>query len=133
MEHETNDHLDYHDAIRTMHEGNVVKYIGYNGSTKGFIPADIKTEWEMRRGVTFRRTGNTLIMEPLVYNLDYRFKNTGETVDVHEWPIKSKLDVKAYSFNDLISLGLISQGELDDYRRYRKAKQFIAENFRGMF
>ena len=133
MEHEINNHLDYHAAIRSMHEGNVVKYIGYNGATKGFIPADTETEWEMRRGVTFRRKGKELFMEPLVYDLDYRFKNTGETVDVHEWPIKSKLDVKAYSFNDLIRLGVFTQEELDDYLRYQKAKQFIAENFKGMF
>jgi hypothetical protein len=46
---------------------------------------------------------------------------------------KSKADEKIFSLNDLIEMGLVSRKDIEQYLRYLEAKQFVQENFKGMF
>lgn len=46
---------------------------------------------------------------------------------------KSKADEKIFSLNDLIEMGLVSRKDIEQYLRYLEAKQFVLENFKGMF
>ena len=47
--------------------------------------------------------------------------------------VKSKADEKIFSLNDLIDMGLITHKDIEQYLRYLEAKQFVYENFKGMF
>ncbi len=40
---------------------------------------------------------------------------------------------KVFSLNDLISLGLITQKQVEDYIRYQQAKQTVDDLFKGRF
>jgi hypothetical protein len=42
-------------------------------------------------------------------------------------------DQKLFSLNDLIDMGLITRKQLEDHILYMQAKQFVNENFKGMF
>ena len=89
--------MDYHEAIKAMHTGNVVRYIGtVNGpvwTTKG-------AKFCMCRGVTFRYRDNLPEYRSdgaMVYDPDFRYELTGETVDPRYWPIKPVLDKETKS------------------------------------
>jgi hypothetical protein len=43
------------------------------------------------------------------------------------------LNKKIFSFNDLIDMGLITQKQIEDYMRMKKAEQTVRELFPGMF
>ena len=44
-----------------------------------------------------------------------------------------KADEKIFSLNDLIDMGLVSRKDIEQYLLYLQAKQFVADNFKGMF
>lgn len=82
--------LDFHEAIREMHKGNVVQYIG---TVNGNVWTDRGWSFCMQRGVIFvyrdgrvtpKSSGN------MVYDPDFRYELTGETVDPRGWPNKPK-------------------------------------------
>jgi hypothetical protein len=87
--------LDYHDAIRAMNTGAVVQYVGtLNGPVwnRG-------TKWCMQRGVVFAYDPlqiNWKTCGHMVYDPDFRYEVTGETVDPRGWP-KHEREVKGYS------------------------------------
>lgn len=78
--------IDYHEAVKQMHQGNVVKYIG---TVNGNVMTNKGSSFCMCRGVIFRyRDGKP---EPrsdgaMVYDPDFRYELTGETVDTRYWP-----------------------------------------------
>lgn len=82
--------IDYHEAVKAMHRGQVVRYIGtVNGdvwTTKG-------RSYCMCRGIIFEyRDGNAAYRSEgnMVYDPDFRYELTGETVDTRYWPTKPK-------------------------------------------
>lgn len=42
-------------------------------------------------------------------------------------------NLKIFSLNDLIELGLITEEHIRIYERRKEAKKFVEENFKGMF
>lgn len=46
---------------------------------------------------------------------------------------KKFADIKMFSLNDLIEMGLISEKDIQNYITRIKAEQFIKDNFKGMF
>ncbi len=40
---------------------------------------------------------------------------------------------KVFSLNDLISMGLITQKQVEDYIRYQQAKKIVNDLFKGQF
>ena len=79
--------MNHLEALVEMHKGNVVRYIGTeNGPVwkKG-------ASFCMCRGVTFRyRDGLPEYRSDgaMVYDPDFRYELTGETVDPRYWPTK---------------------------------------------
>ena len=89
--------IDYHEAVKEMHQGKVVRYVGtVNGdvwTTKG-------RSFCMCRGIIFEyRDGNAAYRSEgnMVYDPDFRYEVTGETVDPRGWPEHPKREVKGYS------------------------------------
>lgn len=83
--------IDYHEAVKEMHQGKVVRYVGtVNGdvwTTKG-------RSFCMCRGIIFEyRDGNAAYRSEgnMVYDPDFRYELTGETVDTRYWPTKPKI------------------------------------------
>lgn len=82
--------IDYHEAIMTMHKGHVVKYIG---TVNGNVMTDKGWSWCMQRGVVFVYEDGKAIPKSngyMVYDPDFRYELTGETVDPRGWPNKHK-------------------------------------------
>ena len=80
--------IDYHEAIREMHQGRVVKYVG---TVNGNVMTDRGASFCMCRGVLFRyRDGLPEYRSDgaMVYDPDFRYELTGETVDTRAWPVK---------------------------------------------
>ena len=83
--------IDYHEAVRQMHRGNVVKYIG---TVNGNVMTNKGWSFCMCRGVIFRyRDGNAEYKSEghMVYDPDFRYELTGENVDPRYWPQPKKL------------------------------------------
>ncbi len=83
--------IDYHEAIKQMHKGNVVKYIG---TVNGNVWTDKGWSFCMCRGTIFAyRDGNAEYKSEgrMVYDPDFRYELTGETVDPRYWPGPKKL------------------------------------------
>ncbi len=83
--------IDYHEAVKQMHLGNVVKDIG---TVNGNVMTDKGWSFCMCRGVIFRyRDGKPAYRSDgaMVYDPDFRYKLTGETVDTRYWPTKPKI------------------------------------------
>lgn len=77
--------LDYHDAIREMAKGNVVQYIG---TINGPVWNRGKS-WCMQRGIVFEYNPDRISYKTcghMVYDPDFRYELTGETVDPRGWP-----------------------------------------------
>ena len=97
--------IDYHEAIKLMHTGQVVRYIGtVNGPVwkRG-------AKFCMCRGVTFRYRDNLPEYKSdgaMVYDPDFRYELTGETVDPRYWPVKRVLDRETKSNLSLARVGL---------------------------
>ena len=80
--------IDYFQALREMHQGNVVKYVG---TVNGNVMTDKGQSFCMCRGVIFRyRDGKPAYRSDgaMVYDPDFRYELTGETVDTRHWPTK---------------------------------------------
>jgi hypothetical protein len=77
--------IDYHQAILEMHKGAVVRYIGtVNGAVWR-----LGKSWCMQRGVVFEYNPHRIEYRTcgnMVYDPDYRYELTGETVDPRGWP-----------------------------------------------
>lgn len=76
--------FDYHEAIKEMHKGNVVQYLG---TTNGHVFVDGGARFCMCRGCIFLYD-----KEPkwdkighMVYDPDFRYGLTGETVNPRDW------------------------------------------------
>ena len=78
--------IDYHQAIREMHKGNVVRYVG---TVNGNVWTDQGKSWCMQRGVIFEYDSVRISYKTcghMVYDPDFRYEPTGETVDPRSWP-----------------------------------------------
>ncbi len=92
--------IDYHEAIREMYKGNVVKYVG---TVNGDVMSDNGASFCMCRGCIFLFDSGVIKWNKLgymVYDPDFRYELTGETVAPRVWKperttnrrdIKSKL------------------------------------------
>ena len=83
--------IDYHEAVKQMHLGNVVRYIG---TVNGNVMTDRGRSYCMCRGVIFEyRDGNAAYKSEgrMVYDPDFRYELTGQTVDPRYWPEPKKL------------------------------------------
>ena len=82
--------LDFHEAIRRMHEGAVVQYFGtVNGDV--YTPRGIV--YCMQRGVVFLwRDGKAVAKSwgSMVYDPDFRYIDTYHRVDPRGWPEEKK-------------------------------------------
>jgi hypothetical protein len=82
--------IDYHEAVKEMHKGNVVKYVG---TVNGNVMTDNGWSWCMCRGCIFPYKGEPIwkLTGHMVYDPDFRYVLTGETVDTRAWkPEKNK-------------------------------------------
>ena len=89
--------IDYHEAIREMHKGNVVKYIG---TVNGNVFTDRGASYCMCRGVIFCfRDGKPdhNAQNCIVYDPDFRYELTGETFDTRWWYKGYKTDKETKS------------------------------------
>ena len=78
--------MNYHEAIIQMHQGNVVKYIG---TVNGPVWTDKGYSWCMQRGAVFQYDHGNIPYKTcgnMVYDPDFRYELTGETVDPRSWP-----------------------------------------------
>ena len=83
--------LTWHEAIKEMYVGNVVRYIG---TVNGNVMTTRGASFCMCRGVLFRfRDGRPEYRSDgaMVYDPDFRYELTGETVDTRAWPTKPKV------------------------------------------
>ena len=83
--------MNYHQAIDEMYRGHVVQYIG---TVNGDVWTDKGACFCMCRGVIFEyRDGNAAYRTDgrMVYDPDFRYELTGETVDTRYWPTKPKI------------------------------------------
>lgn len=81
--------IDYHEAIREMHKGNVVKYVG---TVNGNVMTNRGMSFCMQRGVIFVYEGRVVPKSSgnMVYDPDFRYQLTGEVIDPRGWPDKPK-------------------------------------------
>jgi hypothetical protein len=83
--------MNWHEAIDEMYKGNVVRYIG---TVNGPVWTDKGGSFCMCRGVVFSyRAGMPAYRSDgsMVYDPDFRYELTGETVDTRYWPTKPKI------------------------------------------
>jgi hypothetical protein len=98
--------LNYHQAIELMHKGHVVKYMG---TVNGNVWTEKGACFCMCRGVVFRyRDGEPEYRSDgaMVYDPDFRYKMTDQTVDPRYWPkkpdsIKTKLGYSRIGLNNI--------------------------------
>ena len=86
--------IDYHESLKQMHQGNVVKYIG---TVNGNVMTDKGWSWCMCRGIVFPyHKGKIQWDKPghMVYDPDFRYVLTGETVDPREWKKRVYPEIK---------------------------------------
>ena len=82
--------IDYHEAIREMHKGHVVQYVG---TVDGNVWSDRGKCFAMQRGVIFLYENDQVVPRSegnMVYDPDFRYKLTGQTVEPRGWPNKPK-------------------------------------------
>lgn len=83
--------IDYSEALREMHKGNIVKYVG---TVNGNVWSNIGGSFCMCRGCIFLVVDGVIKWNKLgymVYDPDFRYVLTGETVDPRAWkPEKNK-------------------------------------------
>lgn len=86
--------MNYHDAVESMHKGNVVKYIG---TVNGNVMTDNGASFCMCRGCIFLYDDGQPQWNKIgymVYDPDFRYELTGETVDTRAWKPEKKNDRK---------------------------------------
>ena len=81
--------IDYHEAILQMHQGNVVKYIG---TVNGNVMTENGLSFCMCRGCIFLFDDGIRWnkLGYMVYDPDFRYELTGETVDPRAWKPEKK-------------------------------------------
>lgn len=82
--------LTWHEAIDEMYKGNVVRYIG---TLNGNVMTDRGGKFCMCRGVLFSYVAGAPVYKSdgaMVYDPDFRYELTGETVDTRYWPNKQR-------------------------------------------
>jgi hypothetical protein len=99
--------MNWHEAIDEMHKGNVVKYIG---TVNGNVWTEKGISFCMQRGCVFVYRDGKVIPKSyghMVYDPDFRYELTGETVDPREWPNKPKKypEIKVMTGYSRIGLG----------------------------
>lgn len=80
--------IDYHESIRQMNKGSVVQYVG---TVNGNVWTAKGGKFCMQRGVIFSYVNGVVIpysYGTMVYDPDFRYKLTGETVEPRGWPNK---------------------------------------------
>lgn len=99
--------FDFHEAIRLMHQGKVVKFIG---TVNGNVRNDNGASFCMCRGCVFLFDDGVKWdkLGYMVYDPDFRYQLTGETVDPRAWKtetkskeIKSKLGYSRIGLNNV--------------------------------
>ena len=98
--------IDYHEAIREMHKGNVVRYIG---TVNGNVFTKKGASFCMCRGAIFcfrdgKPDHNT--QNCIVYDPDFRYELTGETFDTRWWYKDYKTDKETKSKLGYSRIGL---------------------------
>lgn len=86
--------LDYHDAVREMHKGNVVQYVG---TVNGNVMTDKGSKFCMCRSVIFAYQDGVVQWDMLgcmLYDPDFRYELTGETVDTRAWKTRVYPEIK---------------------------------------
>jgi hypothetical protein len=79
--------MDYHEAIKAMSQGKVVKYLG---TINGDVWTDVGRSFCMQRGVIFVYNPERINYKTcghMVYDPDFRYELTGETVNPRDWPV----------------------------------------------
>ena len=82
--------IDFHEAIKAMHAGHVVQYIG---TVNGDVFTDKGKSYCMQRGVIFLYDNGKIPYKSaghMVYDPDFRYLVTDQTVDPRGWPNKPK-------------------------------------------
>ena len=82
--------IDYHEAICAMHQGHVVQYVG---TVNGPVYTDRGKCFAMQRGVIFLYENDQVVPRSegnMVYDPDFRYELTGQTVEPRGWPNKPK-------------------------------------------
>ena len=98
--------IDYHEAIRQMHQGNVVKYVG---TVNGNVMTTKGCSFCMCRGVIFLFRDGVPVPKSdgsMVYDPDFRYELTGEKVDTRWWPTGYKTDKETKSKLGYSRIGL---------------------------
>lgn len=97
--------MNYHQAIDEMYKGHVVQYIG---TVNGNVYTDKGACFCMCRGVVFRYDNEPVYRSDgaMVYDPDFRYKLTDQTVDPRYWPkkpdnIKTKLGYSRIGLNNI--------------------------------
>ena len=86
--------IDYFQALKEMHQGNVVKYVG---TVNGNVMSDNGASFCMCRGCIFRFDDGVIKWNKLgymVYDPDFRYELTGQTVDTRAWKPEKNADRK---------------------------------------
>lgn len=86
--------MNWHEAVDEMHKGNVVRYVG---TVNGNVMSDRGASFCMCRGCIFLFDSGVIKWNKLgymVYDPDYRYELTGETVDPRAWNPEKKTDRK---------------------------------------
>jgi hypothetical protein len=84
-EEELTNNLDYHDAVKAMHNGNVVQY---TGTVNGNVFNTRKFKFCMLRGVILDFVDGEPVPKSygtMVYDPDFRYKLAEENVDTKKW------------------------------------------------
>jgi hypothetical protein len=86
--------IDYHEAVRQMHLGHVVKYMG---TVNGNVFTDNGASFCMCRGCIFLYDDEIKWnkLGYMVYDPDFRYELTGETVDTRAWKPEKKKEIKS--------------------------------------
>ena len=99
--------IDYHEALKQMHQGFVVKYIG---TVNGNVMSDNGASFCMCRGCIFLYDKKPIWNKVgyMVYDPDFRYELTGEKVNPRDWKpesdrkeIKSKLSYSRIGLNNI--------------------------------
>lgn len=81
--------IDYYEALKEMHKGNVVKYVG---TVNGNVFTNDGWSFCMQRGAIFVYNGRVVPKScgNMIYDPDFRYELTGEVIDPRGWPNKPK-------------------------------------------
>jgi hypothetical protein len=77
--------FDYHEALKQMHEGKVVEYVG---TVNGNVNGSHRTKFCMLRGCIFlfeSGQGAVNTKKQMVYDPNFRYQLTGETISTNSW------------------------------------------------